>query len=107
MKVGKYEFDSLEEAELNIRDLGFEIDEHGNEQPTYTHGVANLKNVELEPAEFDDDNNIIKEAVYSVKCSVDVSWQGEEVESFKKFKIDVEGEGSHGFLGILYSENKA
>ena len=107
MKIGKYEFDSLEQANSKIKGLGVETDENGNETPNHSHTIVKLGNVELEKPELDEEGNITKEAVYSLKYSVDVSWDGEEAEEFIPFKIDIVGEGVHGFWGVSYQENKA
>tara|TARA_R110002012_G_scaffold306291_1_gene510918 strand:- start:389 stop:712 length:324 start_codon:yes stop_codon:yes gene_type:complete len=107
MKIGKYEFDSLEQANTKIKGLGTTTDENGNEVPSHNHTVVRLGNIVLEKPEYDEEGNVTKEAVYSLKYSVDVSWDGEEAEEFNSFKIDIIGEGVHGFFGISYQENKA
>ena len=106
-KIGKYEFDSLEQANSKIKGLGVTTDEEGNEIPSHNHEIVRLKNIELEKPELDEEGNITKEAVYSLKYSVDVAWDGEEAEEFTPFKVDIVGEGLHRFKGVSYQDNKA
>ena len=106
-KIGKYEFDSEAQANSKIESLGVTTDEDGKKVPNHNHEIVILKNVELEKPELDEEGNVTKEAVYSLKYSVDVAWDGEEAEEFKPFKINVIGEGSHKFKGVSYQENKA
>jgi len=107
MKIGKYEFDSLEQANSTIKSLGVTTDENGNETPSHNNTIVKLGNIVLEQGEYDEEGNVTKEPVYSTKYSLDVAWSGEEAEEFKAFKIDIVGEGVHGFAGISYQENKA
>jgi len=106
-KIGKYEFDSESQANSTIKNLGITIDEEGKEIPSHNHEIVILKNIELEKPELDEEGNVTKEAVYSLKYSVDVAWDGEEAEGFKPFKIDIIDEGYHKFKGVSYQENKA
>ena len=106
-KIGKYEFDSEAQANSTIKSLGVTTDEEGNEIPSHNHEIVILGNIQLEKPELDEDGNVTKEAVYSTKYSVDISWNEEEAEEFKPFKIDVVGDGSHKFKSVSYQENKA
>ena len=40
IKVGKYIFDSEEQAETKIKGLGVDTDENGNEYPTHNHAIV-------------------------------------------------------------------
>ena len=63
MKIGKYEFDSLEQANTKINALGEE----------HKHTIVKLGNIVLEQGEYDEDGNVVVEPVYSDKYSVDVT----------------------------------
>jgi len=98
MKIGKYEFDSLEQANSKINALGEE----------HNHTIVKLGNIVLEQGEYDKEGNVTKEAVYSLKYSVDVMWIGLKKHPYGwgTKAIDIESEGVHGFAGISYQENK-
>ena len=71
MRIGKYEFNSKEQAIDKIEGLG--IDEEGN--PTHSHTVVKLGYITLVQGEYDEEGNVITEPVISDKYSVDVMWQ--------------------------------
>tara|TARA_R100000656_G_scaffold93969_1_gene68021 strand:- start:771 stop:1070 length:300 start_codon:yes stop_codon:yes gene_type:complete len=98
MKIGKYEFDSLEQANLKISSLG----------EGHRHTVVKLGNIKLEEGEYDVNGDTIKEPVYSVKYSVDVLFIGVDSHPYgwKSYSVQIDGEGVHGFLGVKYQENK-
>ena len=107
-KLGKYAFDSKEQAEEKIKSLGVELNEDGVEVPTHKHAIIHLKFIAVEDAEYDDEGFITKEAVYSVKYSVDTSWRDitEHPEGWADFYVDVVGDGSHSIDGVNYQQNK-
>ena len=107
-KLGKYEFDSLEQANSKIRGLGTERDEDGNDVATHPHSVVRLGFLVIEEGQYDEEGNVVKEAVYSNKYSVDAMWVDTESHPFgwKSYAIDVDGDGSHSFAGINFQENK-
>ena len=98
MKIGKYEFDSLEQANSKINALGEE----------HNHTIVRLGNIVLEQGEYDEEGNVTKEAVYSLKYSVDVMWMGLEKHPYGwgTKAIEIESEGVHGFAGVSYQDNK-
>ena len=98
MKIGKYEFDSLEQANSKINGLGEE----------HNHTIVKLGNIVLEQGEYDEEGNTTKEAVYSLKYSVDAMWIGIDKHPYGwgTKAIDIESEGVHGFAGVNYQENK-
>jgi hypothetical protein len=98
MKIGKYEFDSLEQANSKIKGLGEE----------HPHTIVKLGNILLEQCEYDDEGNTTKEAVYSLKYSVDVMWIGIESHPYgwATKSVDIYSEGVHGFSGVSYQDNK-
>ena len=98
MKIGKYEFDSLEQAETKINALGEE----------HNHTIVKLGNIVLEQGEYDEDGNVIKEPVYSLKYSVDAMWIGLDKHPYGwgTKAIDIDSEGVHKFAGVNYQDNK-
>jgi len=97
-KIGKYEFDSLEQANTKINALGEE----------HNHTVVRLGNIVLEQGEYDEEGNVTKEPVYSTKYSVDAMWIGLEKHPYGwgTKAIEIESEGVHGFAGVSYQDNK-
>jgi hypothetical protein len=59
MKIGKYSFDSKEQAESKIKSLGTAQDENGNEYPTHKHTIVQLGNIVLEQGSYDEEGNEI------------------------------------------------
>jgi hypothetical protein len=104
MKIGKYEFDSKEQAKKKIEALNKE-DADGNIIP-HNNAIVELGYIVLEQAEYDEDGNVIKEAVLSDKYSVDVMWQDKQAYGWGTYKLDLDGEGIHSFLGVNYLEHK-
>ena len=105
-KVGKYEFDSLEQANSMIA---------GVENSTY-HTFVKLGHIILQDGEYDEEGEQTVAPVLSDKFSVDVLWYKLQVnpEGWAEFSIDIKDEGVnnfskegvHGFVGISYQENK-
>ena len=98
MKIGKYEFDSLEQANSKIKGLGEE----------HKHTIVRLGNIVLEQGEYDEEGNVVVEPVYSTKYSVDVMWIGIDSHPYgwATKSVDIDSEGVHGFAGVCYQENK-
>ena len=67
IKVGKYIFDSEEQAETKIKGLG--VDEDNN--PTHNHAIVRLGHEVIEEGETDGEGNVIKEPVLSDKYLID------------------------------------
>ena len=108
MRIGKYEFDTKEQAKTKIDALGTAIDENGNEYPTHKHAIVELGNIVLEQGIYDEDGNTLEEPVLSSKWHVDVLWQGLEEHPYgwKSYSVDLDSDGSHSFLGLDYKQNK-
>ena len=96
LHIGKYEFNSEEQAKEKIEWLGTETNEDGETYPTHNHTVV----------ELGSEGN---------KYLVDVLWQDLEVDKdgeidhphgWKTYSVDIETEGIHGFLGLSYQELK-
>ena len=107
-RLGKYEFNSKEQALQKIKALGVDTDENGNEYPTHPHQIVHLGFLVLEQAELDEQGNITKEAVLSDKYSVDVTWIGitEHPYGWASYVVNVQGNGSHSIMGVDYQQNK-
>jgi hypothetical protein len=69
----KYSFGSKGAATTKINALG--LDEDGN--PTHKHAIVHLGNIVVTPATFDEEGNILTEAVLSDTYHIDVLWDGE------------------------------
>jgi len=69
----KYEFGSKSAATTKLNALG--LDEEGN--PTHKHAIVHLGNIVVTPATFDEEGNILTEAVLSDTYHIDVLWDGE------------------------------
>ena len=108
MKIGKYQFDNKEQAQTKIDALGTATDENGNEYPTHKHTIVNLGHIVLEQAVIDADGVVITEAVLSEGWHLDVLWIGldDHPYGWKSYNVDLTSEGSHGFAGLSYLDNK-
>ena len=108
MSISKYQFDSKEQGISKIASLGSATDEDGNEYPTHNHTIVTLGHIVLEQAVIDEDGEIITEAVLSEGWHLDVLWIGLEDHPYgwKSYNVDLTSEGSHGFAGLSYLDNK-
>jgi len=108
IKLGKYIFDSEEQAETKIKGLGVDTDDNGNEYSTHNHAIVRLGHEVLEKGEFDAEGNVIKETVLSDKFLIDVAWNDikDHPYGWKSYAVTPSGELLHNFYGIDYLENK-
>lgn len=116
--ISKYEFNSQEQAETKINALPSATDEDGNSYPTHKHTIVKLGNIVITEGEYDEDGNETTAPVLSENYHVDVLWKDiEEVDEdgnssvshpygWASYAIDIDSEGMHGFMGVLYLENK-
>lgn len=97
MKIGKYKFNSKEQAETKIEGLG----EHN-------HTIVKLGYEKLTDAVVDVDGVVEIEATYSDAFLVDALWDDLESHPFgwKSYAVDLDSEGKHTFLGVSYLDNK-
>lgn len=115
-KIGKYEFDSLEQAESKINALGTSIDEDGNTYPTHSHCVVKLGYIVLEQGEYNEEGEETKAPVLSDKYHLDVLWKGLEPidaeaevleydhpRGWKIYSVNIDGNGVHSFMGLDYN----
>jgi hypothetical protein len=116
MKIGKYEFNSKEQAQEKIDALGTATDENGNEYPTHKNTIVQLGNIVLEQGEYDEQGEEITAPILSDKWHVDVAWDNSEITSedgevdhpygWKSYAVDIEGDGVHSFFGLSYESLK-
>ena len=108
MKIGKYEFNSKKQADTKIKSLVTAKDEDGNVYPTHKHAIQISGHIEISKEVLGEKGEVIEATVYSKKYSVDVQWMDLKIEpkGWKKYNIDLKTEGSHGFGGASYLENK-
>lgn len=103
-RIGKYAFNSNEQAKEKINDFLSE----STEDLKSKHTFVKLGYEILEPAVYDDELNLISSIVIGEKYLVDVLWHNLEEHPFgwKSYAVDIEGEGVHIFSGLSYQENK-
>jgi len=121
-KIGKYEFDSLQQAEEKITALGVATHE-GNEYPTHKHCIVKLGHIVIEKGEYNEEGEETKAPVLSDKYHLDVLWklQGAEIiedgevvghedptqpEGWAEHAVDVTDNGVHAFMGLEYNDYK-
>jgi len=107
INIGKYEFNSKEQAESKIEALHTE-DEEGNLIPNFKFAVIQIGHLTLEDGVYDEDGEVITPAVMDTKWHVDALWHNLEDHPYgwKTYSIDIDSEGLHGFLGINYLDHK-
>ncbi len=96
LHIGKYEFNSEEQAKEKIEWLGTETNEEGETYPTHNHTVVELGSE-------------------GTKYLVDVLWNNLDLEEdgsvdhphgWKTYSVDIDTEGIHSFLGLKYQDLK-
>ena len=132
MKIGKYEFNSKEQAQEKIDALGTATDENGNEYPTHKSTIVQLGNIVLEQGEYDEEGEEVTAPVLSDKWHLDVAWSDSEITTveeeavlddegmvvtpevvsvnhpygWKSYAVEIEGDGVHSFFGLSYESLK-
>ena len=108
MKIGKYQFDNKEKAQVKIDSLGTATNDEGNQYPSHKHLIVNLGNIVLEQAILDEDGEVLIDAVLSTKWHIDVLWIDLDKHPYgwKSYSINLASEGSHGFSGLSYLKYK-
>ena len=104
--IGKYEFNSEEQAKEKIEALGMETEE--GYKPNNIDTIVELGFLVITPATYDDDGNMITPPVYSDKYHVDVLWQGVDSHPYgwATYSVNLNNEGVHSFFGVKYLDNK-
>ena len=108
INIGKYAFDSKEQAQTKIKGLGVETDENGNEYPTHKHTIVHLGHIVEQQGKYDEDGNETVAPVLSSKYHVDALWKGidDHPYGWKSYAVDIDGDGVHSFLGLSYNSYK-
>jgi hypothetical protein len=115
LNIGKYAFNSEKQAKSKIKALGVSTDEEGNEYQTHKHTVVELGLEQLSENIYDEEGELLHEAVYGTDYLVDVLWYNLEEEEdgsinhpygWASYSVNVSEEGIHGFLGLSYQELK-
>lgn len=89
----KYKFGSKGAFTTKLKSLG--VDEDGN--PSHPHLITELGYELLSPAEYDENGEVITEAVYSSNYLVDVLWNGKAESSWDNQMIWCKPLGIHTF----------
>jgi hypothetical protein len=114
LHIGKYRFNSKEQAESKIEGLGVAQDENGNNYPTHKHTITKLGYEVLEEAVYDGEE-VISETVFGEGYLVDVLWRDLQQDEnglvshpngWESHVVDIDNEGIHGFLGLKYQDLK-
>ena len=115
IKIGKYSFDSREQAQTKIDALGTATDEDGNEYPTHKHTIVHLGNIVLEQGEYDSEGNETVAPILSADWHLDVLWSDLEADEdgtidhpygWKSKSVNIDGDGVHAFFGLNYDSLK-
>ncbi len=114
LNIGKYAFNSEKQAKSKIKALGTTTDEEGNEYPTHKHTVTELGLEQLSEDIYNEEGELVQEAIYGTDYLVDVLWGDIEDEDgnvshpygWATYSVNVSDEGIHGFLGLKYQELK-
>ena len=118
-KIGKYEFNSSVQADDMIAALGTTTTELGDVVPSHNHCVVRLGYIVLEQGEYNESGEQTKSPVLSDKYHVDVLWKGlepvdqeaevlsyVEPDGWSEYRIDLEDNGVHSFMGLDYKNYK-
>jgi hypothetical protein len=100
MKFRKYEFEPTKWAELKAsiefsHQLGDQIEVIYNHE--LIESVVEIGHIVLTDPIFDEDFNVVTDAVLSDKYSIDILWKDQELSSFVPFKIWCDPIGIHSF----------
>jgi hypothetical protein len=115
LNIGKYAFNSEKQGKSKIKALGVTTDEEGNEYQAHSHTVTELGLERLSENIYDEEGELLHEAIYGTDYLVDVLWVDLEEEEdgsvshpygWATYSVNVSGEGIHGFLGLKYQELK-
>lgn len=115
MRIGKYAFNSKEQAQDKIDALGVAQDEEGNTYKTHKHTIIELGYEVITEAIIDEEGKIVQEAVYGTDYLVDVLWRDLEADEdgeidhpygWKSYSVNIETEGKHSFMGLNYQDLK-
>jgi len=109
----KYIFNSKEQAESYITNLGVFAGENGVTYPLHRHTIVKLGFLPIENAVYDEEGNEISPTIYSDKYSVDVLWKGLEEDDegnvifpsgWDEYLLTGRSEYLHNFYGYTYEQ---
>jgi len=114
LHIGKYAFNSEKQAKSKIKALGTQTTDEGVEYPTHPHIVTELGIERLSEDIYNEEWELVQEAIYGTDYLVDVLWYDLEEENgsvshpygWATYSVNVSGEGIHSFLGLKYQELK-
>jgi len=114
LHIGKYAFNSKEQAQDKIEALGVETDEEGNKYQTHKHTVVEL-GLEVISEPVIEDGEIVDEGLLGSDYLVDVLWRDLEADEdgeidhpygWKSYSVNISAEGIHRFMGLNYQDLK-
>lgn len=99
MYIEKYEFNSKEQFKNKLASL-FSTDDDGNKIQEIKHELVELGYSIITPTTYNNEGEILTEAVLGDKYKADFIWHDIEDHpyGFKSYAIDLEDEGSHHFI---------
>ena len=108
MNIGKYKFNSKEQAHEKIENLGVAIDEDGNSYKTHSHTIKEIGYEVLSKPVINELGEVLEPAVMGEFYLVDVLWQGLDGHptEWVDYAANVTSQGIHGFLGLSYQKLK-
>jgi hypothetical protein len=115
MRIGKYAFNSKEQAQDKIDALGVAQDEEGNTYKTHKHTIIELGYEVITDAIINEEGEAVTEAIYGTDYLVDVLWRDLEADEngeidhpygWKSYSVVIETEGKHSFMGLKYQDLK-
>jgi len=115
LNIGKYAFNSEKQAKSKIKALGTQATYEGVEYPTHPHVVTELGIERLSEDIYNEEWELLHEAIYGTDYLVDVLWVDLEEEEdgstnhpygWATYSVNVSDEGIHSFLGLKYQELK-
>ena len=115
IKIGKYAFNSKEQAIEKIEGLGIAQDEDGNNYPTHKHTIVELGYEVISEAVINEEGEVVEEAVFGTDYLVDVLWRDLEADEdgevdhpygWKSYSVEIGSEGIHSFMGLKYQDLK-
>jgi len=93
----KYSFGSKGAATTKINALGTETNLDGNVVPNHPHAIVHLGHLVEKEGTYDEEGEVITEAVLSSTYHIDVLWDGEPVSSWDSAMVWCAPLGLHTF----------
>ena len=84
LHIGKYAFNSEKQAKSKIKALGTQTTDEGVEYPTHPHIVTELGIERLSEDIYNEEWELVQEAIYGTDYLVDVLWYDLEEEERKR-----------------------